>query len=185
MATAVLHNLGLEEVAMPGDNHCFFNSVVHQKYSINPGHPDFSFRVQDLRDQVVLYLQANMYSGCFLDPLYHKAKERNVSYIHYENENLTKESAVLGYLTLLSQDEWADNECIASVCALLNVKITIISSDTGRLFECGSSVVFNIYVVYYTGSHYNSVRPKSSLTQVMYCSVFIHLSIPNVVSCYL
>lgn len=160
MAATTLASLGLEEVPMPGDDHCFFNSVVHQLLQIMPNSVGFRNHVMQLRHEVVEFLQEQMYlQDGFMDSLYEKAIERRVPVVPYADEFLRKESAVFGYLAILDEDEWADYECIAAVIQIKGINIKVINSETGLLLDIGQSSLPCVYLVYCNGNHYNSVRP--------------------------
>lgn len=66
----------------------FFISVVHQLFEFTPGHPDFTTVVFKIW-AIGLFCISKL--KCIVNA--------------FEDKNLTNESAVLGYLTLLSQDK--------------------------------------------------------------------------------
>lgn len=168
MAVETLRHFTLREVLVPGDGHCFFSCIIHQLNGLLPSDPTFASYVRQLRFDVVDYLQANMYKENFIDSLHIKACEQRVSFIPYENEFLRRESAVLGYLSMILDKEWADHECIAAVVSIKNIKLVVIQRDTGHIMEFGTNERSCVYVVYYyRGSHYNSVEPDTSVSQVL------------------
>lgn len=141
---------------MPGDDHCFFNCIIHQLVGITPECDGFYDQVMQLRHEVVEFLRIQIFvQNDLMDSLYMKA----IVIFAPLMSHVRKDLMVLSYLTLLEKKEWADYECIVAVIQLKGICIKLIDFETGALYEFGDTSLCCIYLVYCNRNHYNSVKP--------------------------